>query len=150
MKIAIIGFSGSGKSTLAKRLAERLGCRPLYLDAVHFVENWGLREHGEALSLVRAELEKPDWVIDGNDTSFLWERRLLEADEIVLMCHPRLVCLLRVARRYRHHRGAVRESMAEGCAEKLDWEFVRRILHDGRNARRLREYRDGFGYTWCA
>jgi adenylate kinase family enzyme len=44
MKIAIIGYSGAGKSTLAKRLAQELGIEPLYLDRVHFLQDWTERE----------------------------------------------------------------------------------------------------------
>lgn len=142
MKIAVIGYSGSGKSTLAKRLAAQIGCRPFYLDAVQFVENWGLRDRGEALLLVRAEMDKPVWVIDGNYSGFFWEERLAAADEIVWLCYPRLVCLARAIRRHRTYRGKVRESIAEGCLEKLDWEFVRWILHDGRNKRRVEGFRN--------
>ena len=142
MKIAIIGYSGSGKSTLAKRLAAQVGCLPFYLDTVQFAENWELRDRDEALLLVRAEMDKPDWVIDGNYSGFLQERRFAEADEIVWLCYPRLICLARAIRRHIAYRGKSRESMATGCIEKLDWEFVRWILHDGRTRARVRRYRD--------
>jgi len=142
MKIAVIGYSGAGKSTLAKRLSAQVGCRPFYLDTVQFAENWTLRDRGEALSLVRAEMDKPDWVIDGNYSGFLQERRFAEADEIVWLCYPRLICFARAIQRHRAYRGKSRESMATGCIEKLDWEFVRWILHDGRTRERVQRYRD--------
>lgn len=43
-----------------------------------------------------------------------------------------LVCLWRAVRRWRQNKGRVRESSAPGCEEKIDAEFVRWILHDGR------------------
>ena len=142
MKIAIIGYSGAGKSTLAKRLAAQIGCRPFYLDTVQFAANWELRDRDEALLLVSAEMDKPGWVIDGNYSGFLQERRFAEADEIVQLLYPRLVCLARVIHRHITYRGKSRESMATGCIEKLDWEFVRWILRDGRTRARVQRYRD--------
>lgn len=83
MKIAIIGYSGAGKSTLAKRIADGLGIEPLPLDQTHFLPGWVEREPEESRKLVQAELEKPNWVIDGNYPSLLWEERLKDADQIV-------------------------------------------------------------------
>ena len=41
-------------------------------------------------------------------------------------------CLFRAWKRYRRYKGRVRESMAAGCPERFDWEFIRWILWDGR------------------
>ncbi len=142
MKIAIIGYSGSGKSTLAKRLAEAIGCEPLYLDTVNFLPNWAVRDREEGRAIVREVMKQNDWVIDGNYRAFLREERLSEADEIIWMRYPRLVCLARAFRRYWTNRNGQRESLANGCAEKLDWEFIRWILHDGRTRERVNGYRE--------
>lgn len=85
MKIAVIGYSGSGKSTLAKRLADWIGCEPLYLDTVQFLPNWVERNRDESREIVRVTMVKDDWVIDGNYRSFLFEDRVNDADEIVFM-----------------------------------------------------------------
>lgn len=141
MKIAIIGYSGAGKSTLAKRIADGLGIEPLPLDQTHFLPGWVERAPEESRKLVQAELEKPNWVIDGNYPSLLWEERLKDADQIVWFDYPRLRCLVRVIRRRWQFRGRVRESMANGCVEKLDWEFVWWILCKGRTAQYRTYYR---------
>ena len=49
-------------------------------------------------------------------------------------------CLYRAWKRYRRYKGRVRESMAAGCPERFDWEFIRWILWDGRQARQVTRY----------
>ncbi len=140
MKIAIIGYSGSGKSTLAKRLADDIGIRPLYLDCVHFMPGWSERETEESRDVVRRELQKKDWVIDGNYRLLLREERLKDADEIVFLNYPRIVCLMRALGRHSEFRNKTRESAAGGCIEKMDFEFIWWILYKGRT----REKRSGY------
>ena len=142
MKIAVIGYSGSGKSTLAKRLADEIGVEPFYLDRVYFLPNWQERDHAEAQQMVRREMEKPDWVIDGNYRGLLRDERLRDADEILFLNYPRLVCLFRALGRYLTFRNHTRESAEDGCIEKMDWEFVWWILHKGRTKSIRRAYID--------
>lgn len=141
MKIAVIGYSGSGKSTLAKRLADWIGCEPLYLDTVNFLPNWVERDRESGREIVRRTMEQDDWVIDGNYQSLLREERLRDADEIVFMDYPRLLCLHRALKRYRDFRGGTRESAADGCIERMNAEFVWWILYQGRTRARVRGYR---------
>ena len=141
MKIAIIGYSGAGKSTLAKRLAAELGIAPFYLDRVHFLPNWMEREPDEARAMVRAEMANPSWVIDGNYTYLLREERLRDADEIIWLNYPRLVCMIRALKRARTFRGKTRESAADGCIERMNREFAWWILHKGRTRASVRSYR---------
>ena len=140
MKIAIIGYSGSGKSTLAKRLASELGIAPLYLDCVHFLPNWVEREEEAAREIVRVEMAKPNWVIDGNYTHMLRDQRLQEADEIIWLRYPRLICLYRALKRNRAFRGQARESMTDGCIERMDWEFAWWKLYKGRTRAVVKRY----------
>jgi len=142
MKIAIIGYSGSGKSTLAKRLAQEHGIEPLYLDRVHFLPDWAEREPESAREIVRAEMQKPDWVIDGNYTHMHREERLDEADEIIFLNYPRVICFIRVLKRYRDFRGDSRDSIADGCIERMNWEFAWWVLYKGRTKARNRAFRD--------
>jgi adenylate kinase family enzyme len=141
VKIAVIGYSGSGKSTLAKQLAGKTGCAPLYLDTVNFLPDWRERNRDEARERVRRELEKPNWVIDGNYRALLHAERMEQADEIVWMNYPRLLCLIRALKRYASFRGKTRESAADGCIERMTWEFAWWILYKGRTRERVRGYR---------
>ena len=133
MKIAIIGYSGSGKSTLARILSERYEIPVLHFDRVQFLPNWEIRSQEEKLRLSEAFLDSHDaWVIDGNYSKLSYARRMEEADVIVMLLFNRWNCLYRVTRRYLQYKNSTRPDMGEGCNEKLDWEFVKWVLRDGR------------------
>lgn len=140
MKIAILGYSGSGKSTLAKYLADHYKIPLLYLDTVQFEANWKERNREEALSIVTEFMKHEEWVIDGNYKSFLQDRRLSEADHIIYMAFSRWNCLIRACRRNYRYRNKSRESIANGCIEKMDLPFIWWILHKGRTAEKKRYY----------
>ncbi len=136
MKIAVLGYSGAGKSTLAAQLSKQYGIPVLHLDTVQFLPGWKERPRKQAQRMVSDFMEQPDWVIDGNYSQFYQSERLEQADTILLLCFGRFRCLYRVWKRYRNNRGKVRESMAEGCEEKLDWEFICWVLFKGRNRKK--------------
>lgn len=137
MKIAVLGYSGSGKSTLARQLGELYGVPVLHLDRVMFLPGWQERPKDEQLAIVQDFMDSNDgWVIDGNYSNLLQERRLEEADEVVFLLFNRFSALSRVAKRYRTYRGRSRPDMAEGCSEKLDAAFIRWVLWEGRSAKK--------------
>ena len=140
MKIAVIGYSGAGKSTLARALGERYGIPVLHFDVVQFTPNWKERDRAEAHRMVHAFMENPAWVIDGTYSSFEYERRLNEADSIVFLNLPRLVCFWRAWKRYVRFRGKTRPDMADGCCEKMDREFMWWLLWEGRTLRRREKF----------
>ena len=133
MKIAIMGYSGSGKSTLAQKLGEHYKCDVFHFDAVQFLPGWEVRDFDERMRLSKEFLDTHDsWVIDGTYSRFHLERRLEEADLVIVMLFNRFNSLYRVTKRYFAYRDKTRPDMAEGCNEKLDWEFVKWVLRDGR------------------
>lgn len=141
MKIAILGYAGSGKSTLARELGEVYGVPVLHLDRVMFLPGWQERPKDEQLAIVQRFMDSNDgWVIDGNYSDLLQARRLEEADKVVFLLFNRFSALARVAKRYRKYCGQSRPDMADGCSEKLDAEFVRWVLWEGRS----RKKRAGF------
>ena len=137
MKIAILGFSGCGKSTLAQKLGKKYNLPVLHLDRIQFAANWVERELEDKLRDTADFLDSHDsWVMDGNYSNLLQERRLEEADRIIILELNRFVCLWRVLKRWLTYKGSSRPDMAAGCEEKVDWEFLRWVLHDGRTAKR--------------
>ena len=134
MKIAIIGYSGSGKSTLARKLAEQYNLPVLHFDRVQFRPNWEIRPQASKEIMTKTFLDLHDrWVIDGNYSKLSFERRMEEADVIIMLLFSRWNCLHRVTKRYLKYKNKTRPDMAQGCNEKLDWEFIKWILRDGRS-----------------
>lgn len=132
MKIAIIGYSGSGKSTLAKQLSAYYKIPVLFLDKVKFLPNWVDCGLDESRLMVQDFMKNDSWVIDGNYRDFLQRQRLEEATKIIFLDFPRYSCLYRAFKRYCKYKNKTREDMANGCVEKMDFEFVNWILREGR------------------
>lgn len=134
MKISVMGFSGSGKSTVSKFLSEIYDIPLLYLDKVKFVSDWKERDKDEISDIIFNFLNNNDcWVIDGNYNNLYKNERLESADKIIIIKLPALNCLFRIIKRYKDNKGKVRESMADGCKEKIDAEFIWWILFKSRN-----------------
>ncbi|MDE7230923.1 MAG: DNA topology modulation protein FlaR [Oscillospiraceae bacterium] len=142
MKISILGYSGAGKSTLARQLGELYNIPVLHLDTVQYKPDWQERERPEKEQIVADFLDKnTSWVIDGTYSGLHFKRRLEESDLIIMLLFNRFVCFGRVLKRYRSFKGSTRPDMADGCAEKLDREFARWVLFDGRTAKRREKFK---------
>ncbi len=143
MKITIIGYSGSGKSTLAKKLAEMYEADVFHFDTVKFLPNWQVRDKEFQERITQEFLDTHEsWVIDGNYSNLFYERRMMEADVIIILLFNRFSCLYRAYRRYLKYNNLTRPDMAEGCKEKFDWEFIKWILWDERTKRVKDQYKN--------
>ncbi len=142
MKIVILGFSGSGKSTLAKNLSIKFKLPLLYLDKVQFLPDWKERDEKEGLAIVKEFMRGDNWVIDGNYTKFCQNKRLEQADYIIYLSFSRLNCLFRAFKRFYKYKNISRESITEGCNEKIDFEFLWWILYKGRDANKRKQYNE--------
>ncbi|KXT72868.1 DNA topology modulation protein flar-related protein [Streptococcus gordonii] len=141
MKLAIIGYSGSGKSTLAQKLSEHYSIPKLHLDTLQFWPGWIESDRSWMINQVLKFLKQNDsWIIDGNYSQCFYEERMAQADQIIFMNFSRWNCLYQAFKRYLTNRGKVRDSMASGCPEKFDWEFIRWILWDGRKQKTQEQY----------
>ncbi len=142
MKISILGYSGAGKSTLARELGELYGAPVLHLDKVQFKQNWEERERSEKERIVADFLDaNSSWVIDGTYSGLHFDRRLKESDLIVMLLFNRFTCFKRVISRHRRFKGKTRPDMADGCAEKLDLEFAKWVLLDGRTPKKRAKFK---------
>ena len=141
MKIAIIGYSGSGKSTLAQLIAEKYNIAVLHFDTVQFKPNWEVRSDAVKKKMTEVFLDVHDtWVIDGNYSILSFERRMEEADVIILLLFNRFSCFYRAWRRSKIYADKTRPDMADGCKEKFDREFAKWILWGGRTKQVKQRY----------
>jgi adenylate kinase family enzyme len=125
-RVLIIGNSGGGKSTLARRLGEKLGLPVIHLDVLFWKPGWVESDRDDYRARVMAALEAPAWICDGQFTS-TFHLRMPMADTIVWIDQPRALCLFRAIWRAVTYRKGGRPDMAEGCREKIDFEFYRYI-----------------------
>ena len=135
-RVMIIGCGGSGKSTLARQLGEKTGLPMIHLDQIFWSPgNWQHLERPEFDVRLAAELEKPQWILDGNFNRTL-ELRLSKCDTVIYLDFNRFACLRGWLVRVIHNWGRAREDMAEGCSEKFDPEFARWIWNFNKNYRK--------------
>jgi len=123
-RIMIIGCGGSGKSTLAVRLGESLSLPAYHLDRLYWQPGWKGLPRDEWRAVQEELCVQPAWILDGNYTSTM-DVRFASADTIIFLDLPTLSCLHGAIRRFLLFRGRSRPDMAEGCPEKLDWQFPR-------------------------
>ncbi|MBB4954676.1 adenylate kinase family enzyme [Agrobacterium vitis] len=126
-RICVVGCSGSGKSTLSQTLCRLLDLTYISMDRdVFWLPGWKLRPRSEAVDRMKTFVAAERWIIDGNSPGTL-PARLARADLVIWMRPPRFVSMYGVLSRWLKHRGTVRPDMAEGCPEKIDWEFLNYI-----------------------
>lgn len=133
-RVVVIGSGGSGKSTFSRQLGEITRLPVVHLDVLFWKPNWTSTPREEWIELVRCEIEKPEWIIDGNFGSTR-EMRMQAADTIVLLDMPRWLCMYRIIKRMVQYRNRKRSDMAEGCLERFDWEFILWVWNYKRSSR---------------
>jgi adenylate kinase family enzyme len=151
-KILVIGSGGSGKSTLARELGELLDIEVKHLDRLYWQAGWTEPSKEEWLHKVKALTSEDSWVMDGNFGGTL-EVRMQRCDTIVFLDLPRPLCLWRIAKRRLLYHNRSRPDMAEGCPEKLDWEFVKWVWSYSQRSRPkvvklLREHSETKRIVW--
>jgi adenylate kinase family enzyme len=126
-RICVVGCSGSGKSTLSRALCRLLDLTYISMDRdVFWLAGWVLRPRPEAVERMTSFVAGERWIIDGNSPGTL-PTRLARADLVIWMRPKRFVSIYGVLSRWLKHRGTVRPEMAEGCPEKIDWEFLKYV-----------------------
>ena len=134
-RVMIIGCGGAGKSTLARKLGEKTGLPVVHLDQIWWAPgNWQHLEKPEFDERLKAEMEKPRWILDGNFNRTI-EARLEACDTVSYLDYPRLVCIKNWLGRVIKNWGRHRPDMTEGCNEWFDPEFVKWIWNFNKNNR---------------
>ncbi len=141
MKIVILGYSGAGKSTFAKNLHNHYQIPLLYLDTVHFAPNWVERSDEAMEKDMKEFISQDNWIMEGNYRRLL-PQRYQDADKIFIFNINRITCLYQVIKRRIQYRNKQRESMTDGCKEKIDFEFFMWVIHNGRTKTRRKFFKD--------
>ncbi len=133
-RILIIGCGGAGKSTLARQLGQKLNIPVVHLDKLFWKPGWVSLTTEEFDPLMRRELAKERWIMDGNYNRTFPER-LERCDTVIYLDFSRFACLMGVAKRVITTYGKVRPDMGEGCPERIDLEFLKWVWNFNRNKR---------------
>lgn len=133
-RLLVLGCGGAGKSTLAVRLGEITGLPVVHLDRIYWRSGWQHLPADEFDAALSDRLAEDSWIIDGDYNRTL-PVRLKRCDAVVLLDYPAVLCAAGVVKRRIMYRGRTRFSMAEGCPERLDGEFLRWILSYRRKIR---------------
>lgn len=131
-RVLVIGNAGAGKTTFAKRLSQETGLPLVSLDHLFWKPNWEQRGQEEFDRLLQAELDKAEWIIDGNYARTL-QHRIQYADTVLFLDYNRWICTWRVIKRYLF----TKEDQAEGCKQKIDWQFFKYVFWDYSKNNRL-------------
>ncbi|MGI9064780.1 MAG: DNA topology modulation protein [Pyrinomonadaceae bacterium] len=123
-KVLVIGSGGSGKSTFARRLGALLDLEVIHLDSIYWSPGWVEMPKPDWNRTVEELLTRNAWIIDGNYSGTL-EMRLEACDTVIFLDLSRVIYLWRLLKRAVLYRNERRPDMAEGCPEKLNWEFIK-------------------------
>jgi len=122
-RILIIGCGGSGKSTLARQLSQKLNIPVIHLDKIWWRPGWEHISREEFTEIILKEMDKPQWIMDGNFNHTL-PQRLQYCDTVLYLDFNRVACLFGVLKRILTTYGKVRPDMGDGCPERFSWEFL--------------------------
>ena len=129
-RIAIVGPGGAGKSRLAVELGQQLGIKVVYLDRLFWKPGWVPRPPHEWDAIQREQRAGEEWIVEGLTGSTI-EPWLREADTVVLLDLPLLVCIWRVTRRRLNSEEGV--GAPAGCEpapfHQAFLKFLRRLWH---------------------
>jgi adenylate kinase family enzyme len=118
-RILIIGNAGAGKTTFARQLAEKLPLPLVHLDRLYWCGNWEHVSRPEFDILLQTELEKDQWIIDGNFNRTL-PHRLQYCDTVFYFDLPAVTCLAGITKRLLTNYGKSRSDMGGNCTEHFD------------------------------
>ena len=145
-RVLVIGSSGAGKSTFSRRLADITGLPLIHLDRFFWKPGWVETDKAEWSNTVARSLEGERWIIDGNYGGTM-EMRLAACDTAIFLDLPRSICTCRVIKRVLTYKKGARPDMADGCDERLDFEFIKFVWNYPKRSRpsvinRLERIRD--------
>jgi adenylate kinase family enzyme len=125
-RIMVIGCSGSGKSTLSRKLGEKLNIPVVHLDKLLWRPGWHQVSNEEFDDLLKKEIIKDSWILDGNFNRTI-KYRLDRCNTVIYLDYSRITCIIGVIKRVLANYGRTRTDMGMDCPEKFDIEFLKWI-----------------------
>ena len=125
-RILIVGGNGSGKTTFAKELSKITKIPLVHLDKLYWRDNWEHLTKDNFDELLIKELNKPQWILDGNAKRTL-PLRLKYCDTVFVFDFSRIKCLWGVVTRTVKNYGKSRDDMGGYCPEKIDFKFYKNV-----------------------
>lgn len=122
----VIGGNGSGKTTFSKQLAKRLNIPLVHLDTLYWKDHWEHATNEEFDKLLLSELNKPQWIMDGNINRTI-EFRLKYCDTVIYFDYSSISCLAGVIKRVIKNYGKSRSDMGGYCPERFDIKFLKNV-----------------------
>ena len=133
-RVLIVGCGGAGKSTLAVEMGKRFGLPVVHLDKLWWLPNWQTRAEQEFDELLKNELVKDEWIIEGNFRR-TFKTRLNYAVLCIFLDYDTELCIQSVCERAERYKGVTRPDMTDGCIEQVDDEFKNWIITFKENVR---------------
>lgn len=121
-RVVIVGCPGSGKSRLSRILSKLYQLPVVHLDALFWNSDKTVKTKAEFDSLLQKELDKDNWIIEGNYARTM-ERRVMAADLVIYLSYPLEQCLLGANERI----GTIRDDLP-WVEQSLDPEFEQYII----------------------
>lgn len=125
-KILVIGCPGSGKSTLSSKIAKLFNLNLVHLDKIFWKENWQQISKQEFDEKLIIELNKDNWIIDGNYKRTI-PLRMKHCDLIIYLDLDSNTCLNSYYQRVETNEIQEKGYITKGCIEQIDEEFVEYI-----------------------
>lgn len=134
-RISIIGCPGAGKTTFSRELSQSTGLPLMHLDFMYHDQTYTYQTDKDSWrARVLNEIEKRQWIIDGNYKS-TFDIRLSRSDTIIFLDYPTyvsiwraIVSIWRAIKRRVHFHKKVREDMPPTWKERLSWDLFLFIL----------------------
>lgn len=98
MRFNVVGTSGSGKSVFSCRLAEILRAPHIEMDRLFWRAHWQQAPEAEFLADLKAALDAPCWVLDGNYSSSI-PVKWANVDVVIWLDYPFAVTFMQAVLR---------------------------------------------------
>ena len=118
-RVLLIGNAGAGKTTFARKLADKCDLPLVHLDQLYWRGEWEHLPREEFDAVLQVELEKSQWIIDGNFNRTI-PHRLQYCDTVIYFDYPAIICLAGITKRIFTNLGKARPDMGGNCVEHFD------------------------------